>query len=145
MQMNRKPAKNTRGFTLIELMIVVAIIALLAAIALPSYNAYVMRSHRAHAKAALLKAAQWLERTATAQGAYPADATALATVGLNVVEGGRYSVQLSNATATTYKLTAARANPGANATDQCGDFTLTQAGVRGLENNSLGVSDCWGR
>jgi type IV pilus assembly protein PilE len=140
-------AKNTRGFTLIELMIVVAIVAILAAIALPDYSAYVMRSHRAHAKAALLRAAQWMERTATAQGAYPADAAAFTSAGLNVVEGGRYTVQLSNLSATTYTLTAKRANPGGNAGDPCGDFTLTDAGVRGLVagTHSLGVMDCWGR
>ena len=143
--MNGKPARNPRGFTLIELMIVVVIAALLAAVALPNYSAYVMRSHRAHAKAALLKAAQWMERTATAQGAYPANASVLTAAGLDVVEGGRYKLALSNATATTYKLTAVRADPGGNATDKCGDFTLNHTGVRGLEHNSLNVTDCWSR
>jgi len=136
--------KVPRGFTLIEVMIVVAVIAILMAIAVPSYQSYVMRAQRANAKAALLQAAQWMERTATAQGKYE---TTLAA-GLSAVEGDRYTVVLSNATATTYKLTATRKNPGANANDKCGDFTLTEAGVRGLTGTpapTLSVTECWGR
>jgi type IV pilus assembly protein PilE len=138
--------RTERGFTLIELMIVVAVVAILAAIALPSYTAYVQRANRAHAKAALLQAAQWMERAATAQGAYPGNLPA----GMSAVEGGRYTVTLqSNTTALppTFTLTATRVSTGGNASDPCGDFTVNNAGVRGLQNNSSGMSvtDCWGR
>jgi len=136
-----RPAK---GFTLIELMIVVAIIGILAAIALPSYAAYVRRANRAHAKEALLQAAQWMERVATAQGSYP-NVTDFANAGLGVVEGNRYTVQLTTSTPTTYLLTAARIPTATNANDPCGDFTLDQAGVRNLTGASLSVADCWGR
>ena len=60
-----------RGFTLIELMIVVAIVGILSAIAYPSYAGYIRKGHRADARAGLLQAQQWLERASTATGLYP--------------------------------------------------------------------------
>ena len=63
--------KSHQGFTLIEVMIVVAIIGILSAIAMPSYTEYIRRGHRTEARAGLLQAAQWLERAATATGTYP--------------------------------------------------------------------------
>ena len=56
---------NQRGFTLIELMIVIAIVGILAAVAYPSYAEYIRRGHRAEARAALLQGAQWMERAAS--------------------------------------------------------------------------------
>jgi len=135
------PMKKTNGFTLIELMIVVAVIAILMAIALPSYAAYVTRANRGNAKAALLKASQWMERVATAQGSYPT-VTEFGSTGLAVVEGNRYTVSLQLPATGGYLLTATR--QGASATDACGNFTLTQAGVRNV-TGTLSVTDCWGR
>ena len=76
----------------------------LAAIALPSYTQYVQRSHRAHARAALLQTAKWLERAATAQGSYPAAAAIPA--GVMAVEGGRYNVAVNAINAATFVLQA---------------------------------------
>lgn len=64
----KRLSRPTAGWTLIEWMIAISMLAVLTAAALPSYNDYVMRSHRAHARAALMQATQWMERTANSQG-----------------------------------------------------------------------------
>jgi len=136
--------KPMRGFTLIELLIVVAVAAILMAIALPAYTSYIQRANRSNAKAALLQTAQWMERAATAQGKYP---TSLPPT-LQEVNGGRYTVQFSGTPADTqFVLMAKRISSGGNANDQCGDFTIDNTGLRGIQNMAAGVSsnDCWGR
>ena len=95
--------KRHRGFTLIELMITVAVIGILAAIAYPSYAEYVRRGHRAEARAGLLQAAQWMERAATAMGSYPLTANFPAS--LQTVPANRYDIS-ANSNGTTYTLTA---------------------------------------
>lgn len=126
-----------KGFTLIELMIVVAIIGILAAIAYPSYQEYVRRGYRSEARSGLLQAQAWLERAQTATGAYPA---ALATA-LQTVPSQRYAI--SYASGSNYTLTATA--QGAQAADRCGDFTLTRSGKRGVNGGSASVEECWGK
>ena len=133
--------KTALGFTLIELMIVVVVIAILSAIAYPSYDEYVRRGHRAEARAGLLEAAQWLERAATAQGTYPL--TAQFPAGLTQVPGRRYVIALNSRDGATFTLTATpqRGQIG----DRCGAYTLTNTGLRGANGTTSGaiVSDCW--
>jgi type IV pilus assembly protein PilE len=74
------PAGRQAGFTLVELLIVTAVIAILAAIAYPSYTAQMLKSQRAEGKASLMRAAQQLERSFTQEGSYPAGTGALATL-----------------------------------------------------------------
>lgn len=138
--------KRQIGFTLIELMIVVAVVAILAAIALPSYNEYVQRSHRANARGALLQASQWMERAATAQGVYPASVPA----GIMAVEGGRYTVAADSTTGATFTFTATPT--AAQAADRCGGFIINHAGTRTQTStasvtaaNLLTVNECWNR
>ena len=66
--------KTHRGFTLIEVMIVVAIVGILSAIALPSYNEYIRRGHRAEARAGLLQADEMLESMALDKYSFTRDA-----------------------------------------------------------------------
>jgi type IV pilus assembly protein PilE len=138
--MHRTPNLRFAGFSLIELMIAVAIIGILAMIALPSYESYVQRTRRADAKTELSSLAQRLERCFSQFGTY------LTGTGCSVGNGpfttpeGYYSIAISNRTQTTYTLTATR--QGAQTKDsKCGNFTLNHLGVRGA-TGTLG-SACW--
>lgn len=143
--------RKQAGVTLIELLIVVVVLGILAAIAVPSYQDYVRRANRAEAKGILLETAQFLERNYTAANRYDQDAAGNATVlpfATSPKPGGgaaRYNIAAAYgaAPAQTYTLTATRA--GTMAGDACGDFTLTQAGVQALVNNTATVAECWGR
>lgn len=134
--------KNTRGFTLIELVIVVAIIAILAAIALPSYQDSVRKSRRGQAKADLLELVQMLERAYTTDRSYarydplPSPFDQSPHVG-----EARYAIAIGNVTATTYTLTATPLGSQVNDT-RCGELTIDHLG-RKTEGGSGDVADCW--
>jgi type IV pilus assembly protein PilE len=135
MRVDSDIAGRNRGFTLIEVMIVVAIVAILAAIAFPSYARYVEQARRADAKAALLDAAQRLERCHTQFGAYDNGACTFAAVSPD----GHYAITVVR-TPMTFTLTATA--QGVQANSPCGNYSITNTGVRGV-TGSLGVDRCW--
>jgi type IV pilus assembly protein PilE len=127
---NQRSFSAQHGFTLIEVMIVVAIVAILTAIALPSYTEYVRRSERANAQSKLSEAAQWLERNYTTNNKYPTTIAGYDT--------SKYAVTLSAATDTSFTLQAA---PSGTYTDaDCGSLTLTNVGLKG---STTGDAKCW--
>lgn len=138
--------KRLAGFTLIELMITVAIIGILAAIAYPSYTEYVTRAKRSDAKAALLQ-------VQIAQEKYRANHTTygtLANIGITSPSpDGYYTIAIptdTSPTATTYKVTAAPLSPFAD--DTCGTFAVNQDGKTtssSIQTTVAKVNECWGK
>lgn len=132
--------KGLRGFTLIEMMIVVAVVAILSAIAYPSYTEFVMRGKRLDGKAGLQRAAQWLEKAATVTGSYPDAANTLVNAGLDWSEDRRYKIS-ATLTSSSFELTA---TPAGFVDGKCATFGLTHAGIK----KSTGTEDlsyCWAK
>ena len=150
--MNKIPSpqnkKHHGGFTLIELMIVVAVVAILSAIAIPSYTEYVRRGHRAEARAGVLQAQQWLERAATAGGVYPTTLPANMTWGADSTKRYTIAFEAGNTNAV-YTLTATPKAGTPQAGDKCGTYTLSNTGVRGANGKKSGEAgydaNCWGK
>ena len=136
---------KSNGFTLIELMIVVVIVGILAAIAYPSYTEFVRRSNRADAKTALLENAQFLERNFTVSNSYSVDGSGNAVVlPIPAVprEGTAKYTIVPDLDTASFEL---QAQPvGAAAGDPCGNLSLNHLGQRGADG-SLGPAACWGR
>jgi type IV pilus assembly protein PilE len=144
--------RKAKGFTLVELMIVVAIIALISVIAYPSYMNYVVNTKRNAARNALLQIADRQQQFFMDNKRYAATLTELGLAANPLVlddqgnptdAGNRqavYSVSLSDLAATTYTITAAPMNGQARHDTKCGSLTLDQAGAQAA---STGATDCW--
>ena len=134
--------KNDKGFTLIELMIVVVIIAILAAIAYPAYTEQTRKARRADGKAALLQAASAMERYYTENYTYAGAALGAGGIFQSTVplDGGTpyYNLAITAQTASTFTIRAS--NVGAQAGDTCGWLEIDEVGNKDAGG---GAADCW--
>jgi type IV pilus assembly protein PilE len=132
---------HDRGFSLIELMVVVTIVAILASIAFPSYQNHVTRTHRNAAKACLSEYAQFMERYYTTNLTYVGAAPALAC-GLDSDMVTRYTYATSNLAQGTYSVSATPLGAQLSHDTQCAVLGVTQNGSR-TATGSQGATYCW--
>jgi type IV pilus assembly protein PilE len=152
-----------QGFTLIELMIVVAVIAILSALVYPSYKEYVAKSRRAEAKTVLLSAQQWMERFYTENFRYDQNSAGTAVTDSSQFPA-RFSVSpmpgqgaavydisviVTAGTRDVYSVKATRKAGTSMANDRCGDYSLDYLGRKDLANytgfadKAAAIDACW--
>jgi len=130
--------KYSKGFTLIELMIVVAIVGILSAVALGWYGDNVIAANRSEGRATLSATAGSLEKCKSLFGAYNAANCNVANPVMS--ESNLYSIDTAtDRTATTFTLTASPAGRQLADTD-CTSMTLTNTGIKG---GVPAVNECW--
>lgn len=141
------PSKRA-GFTLIEVMITVAITGILLAIALPEVSRYIQRNDRTLATTALLKAGHWMEQQFTLHHSYRNEGRAPvipASLARSPESGEKkYTIEVSSVDDYSYVLHASPADQK----DACGTYALDQSGKRMLADTSASdskIAHCWGR
>lgn len=147
-----RPAQTYRGFTLIEVMVVVAIIGILAAIAYPAYTEYIKRGHRAKAQTALMEASQFMQRYYAANNGYDKDLTntTLAASSIPLSNSDELAYDLSFATdsltSTAYTLVMTPKSSGLMNGDKCGAFSIDQTGLKSVtppSGKTATLAECW--
>ncbi|MGV3592656.1 MAG: type IV pilin protein [Gammaproteobacteria bacterium] len=139
--------RSARGFTLVEILVALAIVAIIAAIALPSYRDSTLRAGRADGKTALMQVASDQERFFSNNFTYSTNAVPLATTPTASLTSrdGNYVVTVAACSGGTIAtcFVASAAPQGGQTADSCGTLTINQLGVRTASGGT--VEDCWER
>ena len=135
---------HQHGFTLMELLIVIAILGIIAAIAIPNYSQYVMRSRRAQAASCLQEYAQYMERVYTTNLSYT-NATPLPVLGCSTENllNTFYTISAPTVAQKNYTLLATPIGTQLTADTTCGKLQLTSTGARSTPDNPSNVAKCF--
>lgn len=135
-----------RGFTLIEMMIVAAVIAILAAIALPIYKSHIFKARRTDAKTALLDLATRQERFSTTNNSYTNVPGSLGYAGafpVSVPSATEFNYGISVTASTTSSFTATAVPNGDQVNDTCGTYVINDQGVQSTTGGTTPSAQCW--
>ncbi len=138
-------AQRSLGFTLIELMIAVAIVGILAAIAYPSYQEQVRKGRRADAMAQLVTLAQAYERYYTSNNTYEGFLDSVPAAQRNSPTQGTayYVITRTQETRTSFTLMATPQTAGNQSSDRCGKLTLNHLGQKNIVDATATREECW--
>ena len=141
--MKRNIIKRDRGFTLIELMITIAILAIIAAIAIPSYDRYKRKGYRMEAISFLSNVAAYQENWFAENGAYTANPSKLSKTGITTLD--HYSLSVNVGDGSTFLVTAT-AKLTQTSDKDCYKYTIDNLGRKKAEKDDASDNSriCWG-
>ena len=134
--------KKTGGFTLIELMIVLAVLSIIVAVGYPSYQEHVKKSRRAEGMGQLLELADRMERAYSDAGTYP---TSISEVYVNTTVNGLYNLSIVAANNISFTVSATPTSVNNQDDDKCTSFSISSLGDKWIaDGTDQSLNDyCW--